>query len=178
MKGNRSAQELHAAIARAIEQTPEAPMVDLVRWMHEHHQPLINKFEQEWIDEKLAALLTAAKRNYGNAGNPMRGGGRPKYGHPDQSRLQFIENFEQIPFWIYLEPTSRNQPRPPRVQLPKATLQDLKKRRALIKGEQSRELPQLNRLIAIMELYDKAQPGITVKAALELRSTARREEKA
>jgi hypothetical protein len=107
---------------------------------------------------------------------PLDRKGRPIFGHPGQIRLPFSEQFENIPFWLTLKPRT-NTAKEQYVRLPNATLADLKVRRALIRGEQSVELPQLNRLIGIMQAYDKMQPGIRVKQALELRSTRRREDK-
>jgi hypothetical protein len=110
-----------------------------------------------------------------NTHNPLKHG-RPRFGHPNQSRLPFSEQFERIPYYLILEPRTRSS-RGREIELPNATLADLKKRRAFIKGEQSMELPQLNRLIQLMQAYDKMHPGITVKKAMELRSTARRQDK-
>jgi hypothetical protein len=53
-------------------------------------------------------------------------------------------------------------------------LENLRTRRALVRGPLAAELPQLNKLISLMERYDKAQPGITVAEALKLHGARRR----
>jgi hypothetical protein len=198
-------QKLQKVIGEAIKDFPQASPVDLVRWTRENHGDLVGQLERKWTDDKLVSLyLTAMRRRAEartetqieslafavNGDEPQKPGpkpgrdtgrklldrgGRPRFGHPAQNRLPFSEKFEQIPFFLVLEPRTRTS-RGVEIRLPTATLKDLKKRRALIRGETSVELPQLNRLIEIMEQYDRARPGITVKEALQLRATARRQE--
>ncbi len=170
-------RKLQEVITQGIDEFPHASPVDLVRWMREYHGPLVEAFERKWADDKLVSLFLVEKRRLNPVvKNTLDRKGRPRFGHPKQSRLPFSEQFERIPYYLILEPRTR-QSRGREVELPNATLADLKKRRSLIRGEQSVELPQLNRLIGIMEMYDRMQPGIRVKKALELRSTARRDDK-
>jgi hypothetical protein len=198
MSPNELEAKLQEVIARSIDQFPNASPVDLVRWVRDHHGDLVEQIQRKWTDDKLVSLYLAAMRRRAEAAKPpeepttprkpgppsaqeigrkpLDRAGRPNFGHPQQNRLPFSEQFESIPFWLTLKPRTKTA-KEEYVRLPYATLADLKTRRALIRGEQSVELPQLNRLIEIMQAYDKMQPGIRVKEALELRSTSRREDK-
>jgi hypothetical protein len=206
MSPNELEAKLRLVIAQAIDDFPQASPVDLVRWTRENHGEIIVQLERKWADDKLVSLyLTAMRQRAAEAKatpvepepedtkttdgknkpgppdgkdtgrKPLDRKGRPIFGHPGQTRLPFSDEFEKIPFWLTLKPRTKTA-KEEYVRLPNATLADLKIRRALIRGEQSVELPQLNRLIGIMQAYDKMQPGITVKQALDLR-IARRQAK-
>jgi hypothetical protein len=167
MTGNDLDKKLLAVIAQAVEAMPNASAAKLCQWTRQHHGALIAEFQERWIDERLTSIYQAELRRH----RPMRRG-RPGLGHPLQDRFPF-PGYENIPIWISLEVGTRNK-RAKGIYLSEATLENLRTRRALVRGPLAAELPQLNKLISLMERYDKAQPGITVAEALKLHGARRR----
>lgn len=159
-------EQLRSIIMAAVESMPNASAPDLADWTISHQLTLVKGFYREWALEKLTALYGIELRRQ----RPMKRG-RPSITHPQQSRLP---GFEHIPYRMFLEFGGTRANPGKRVFLPDATVEDLKTRRALIRGQFTAENRELNELIAIMEPYDRAQPGITVKAALKLRAASRR----
>ncbi len=156
-------EKLRSVIRQTIEAMPDASPSELCRWTRIHHGALIGEFEGIWIDEKLTALYRSEFQRQ----HPMKGG-KPRLGHPLQGRFPF-PGYENIPVWISLEVGTRGK-RARGKYLDDALLEDLYTRRSLVKGPLTAELPQLNKLIQLVERYDKAQPGITVGEALKLQA--------
>jgi hypothetical protein len=142
---------------------PKASAADLTIWIRKHHRPLTKEFHEKWINAGLASLCQSEIRRQ----QPMKSG-RPSLSHPQQGRLP---GWEDIPYRIEL-PHAQGEPRK-NIKLLNATLEDLRDRKTLVQADAAAfaaELPQLNELIALMERYDKAQPGITVAEALKLQA--------
>jgi hypothetical protein len=161
MSRNALERKVLAAVSQAVEMTPEAGATDIARHISVHHSALI----QEWAFQKLVSLCRSQLMRQ----NPMKRG-RPTLQHQQQLRLP---GFEHIPIRFEIQLSARNQARK-QILLRNATLADLKKRRALLRGEFSPELPELNRLISIMQRYDESRPGITVAEAFELRAARKK----
>jgi hypothetical protein len=165
MSDKRLVEQLHAIIAQAVEVMPKASASEVANWTITHHLTIVKEFYREWALEKLVSLSAAEMRRQ----RPMKRG-RPNLRHREQSRLP---GFEDVPYRLELDASVKGK-HGRRIRLPNATLEDLKQRRALIRGQYSAEHRQLNKLIAIMEPYDRAQPGIRVAEALKLRAAGRR----
>ncbi len=165
MKSSELERKVLMAVRNLIELESGQSVEQLTKRLIAEHHALIRECEPIWAFERVASIFRTEMKHQ----NPMKRG-RPSLGHPQQSRLP---GFENIPIFFDIQGAGDQRKR---VWLKNATLQDLRKRRAFLRGEFSAELPELNRLISVMQSYEKAHPGITVTEALKLRAASRRRE--
>lgn len=150
---------LRRVIQETVEAMPKAPVAELTAWTRKHHRALTKEFHEQWINAGLSSLFRAELQRQ----RPMKHG-RPGLHHPQQIKLPGCEH---IPMQFSVEHGTHDKPGR-RVRFFQADVTDLKARLDLIQGEFTAEAGQLRDLIALMEPYDRAQPGIKVAKALEL----------
>jgi hypothetical protein len=161
MSRNALERKVLAAVSQAVEMAPGSDAAEIARDICAQHSALIN----DWNFQRLVSLCRSQLMRQ----NPMKRG-RPTLQHRQQLRLP---GYDHIPMRFEIQLSARNQARK-QIILRNATLDDLKKRRALLRGEFSPELAELNRLIALMQRYDESRPGITVAEAFELRAARKK----